>query len=99
MSGVCLRGGEDLYLTIRRFDITLSGVMKRATVYFEEDLHKALKLKAVESETTLSDIVNEAIRHTIQEDLDDLQDIESRKGEGEVSYEVFLKQLKKRGQI
>jgi hypothetical protein len=73
--------------------------MKRATVYFEEDLHKALKLKAVESETTLSDIVNEAIRHTIQEDLDDLQDIESRKGEGEVSYEVFLKQLKKRGQI
>jgi hypothetical protein len=73
--------------------------MKRATVYFEEDLHKALKLKSVESETTLSDIVNEAIRHTIQEDLDDLQDIESRKGEGEVSYEVFLKQLKKRGQI
>jgi hypothetical protein len=74
-------------------------VRKRATVYFEEDLHKALKLKAVESETTLSDIVNEAIRYTLQEDLDDLQDIESRKGEGEVSYEVFLKQLKKSGQI
>lgn len=73
--------------------------MKRATVYFEEDLHKALKLKAVESETTLSDIVNEAIRYTLQEDLDDLQAIESRKGEGEISYEAFLKQLKKRGQI
>lgn len=73
--------------------------MKRATVYFEEELHKALKLKAVESDATLSDIVNDAVRYTLQEDLDDLQDIESRKGEGEVSYEAFLKQLKMRGQI
>lgn len=44
--------------------------MKRATVYLDEDLRKALKLKAVESESTLSDMVDDAIRYTLQEDLD-----------------------------
>lgn len=73
--------------------------MKRATVYFEEDLHKALKLKAVEAELSLSDIVNQAVRYTLEEDLEDLVDIEARKGEGELSYEAFLKELKSRGQI
>ena len=73
--------------------------MKRATVYFEEDLHKALKMKAIESESSLSDLVNQAIRYTLEEDLGDLEDIEARKGEGEISYEAFLKELKRRGQI
>jgi predicted HicB family RNase H-like nuclease len=73
--------------------------VKRATVYFDEDLHKALKLKAVESDSSLSDIVNRAVRYTIQEDLDDLLVIEDRKKEGTISYESFLKELKSRGQI
>lgn len=76
-----------------------AGAMKRATVYFEEDLHKALKMKAIESDSSLSDIVNQAIRYTLEEDLDDLESIEARKGEGEISYETFLKELKSRGQI
>jgi len=53
--------------------------MKRATVYFDEDLHKALKLKALETESSLSDIVNQAVRYTLKEDLDNLSDIETRK--------------------
>lgn len=73
--------------------------MKRATVYFDEDLHKALKIKAIESDTSLSEIVNRAVRHTLDEDLGDLLDIESRKNEGTISYETFLKELKSRGQI
>jgi hypothetical protein len=73
--------------------------MKRATVYFEEDLHKALKMKAIESDSTLSYIVNQAVRYTLEEDLDDLEAIKARKEEGEISYEAFLKELKSRGQI
>jgi len=68
-------------------------------VYFEEDLHKALKMKAIESDSTLSDIVNQAVRYTLEEDLDDLEAIKARKEEGEISYEAFLKELKSRGQI
>jgi Ribbon-helix-helix protein, copG family len=73
--------------------------MKRATVYLDEDLHKALKLKAIESESSLSDIVNQAVRYTLEEDLSDLTDIETRKKEGTLSYETFLQELKSRGQI
>lgn len=68
-------------------------------MYFEEDLHKALKMKAIESDSTLSDIVNQAVRYTLEEDLDDLEAIKARKEEGEISYEAFLKELKSRGQI
>jgi Ribbon-helix-helix protein, copG family len=73
--------------------------MKRATVYLDEDLHKALKLKAIESDSSLSDIVNQAVRYTLEEDLDDLIAIETRKKEGTLPYETFLKELKSRGQI
>jgi hypothetical protein len=73
--------------------------MKRATVYLDEDLHKALKLKAIESDSSLSEIVNQAVRFTLEEDLGDLIDIEARKKEGTMPYETFLKELKSRGQI
>ena len=73
--------------------------MKRATVYLDEDLHKALKLKAIESDSSLSEIVNQAVRYTLEEDLDDLIDIKTRKKEGTISYEIFLKELKSRGQL
>ena len=73
--------------------------MKRATVYFDEDLHKALKLKALESDSSISEIVNLAVRDTLDEDLGDLLEIKKRQNEGTVSYESFLKQLKSRGQI
>lgn len=73
--------------------------MKRATVYFDEDLHKALKMKAIESDSSLSEVVNMAVRQTLDEDLGDLLTIEKRKGEGTISYETFLKKLKSRGQI
>ena len=68
-------------------------------MYLEEDLHKALKLKAIESDSSLSEIVNQAVRYTLVEDLEDLVAIEARKNEGAVSYETFLKELKSRGQI
>jgi len=73
--------------------------MKRATVYFDEDLHKALKLKAVESDSSISEIVNNAVRDSLDEDLGDLLEIKKRKNEGTISYEAFLKKLKSRGQI
>ena len=56
-------------------------------------------MKAIESDSSLSDIVNQAVRYTLEEDLDDLIDIETRKKEGTLPYETFLKELKSRGQI
>jgi len=73
--------------------------MKRATVYFADGLHKALKIKAAETDSSLSDIVNDAVRMVMEEDLDDLSAIEARKNEAPVSYESILKELKNRGQL
>lgn len=73
--------------------------MRRATVYFDDNLHKALRIKAVESDRTISDLVNDAIRLALEEDHEDLAAIRDRKDEVPISYESFLKELKSRGQI
>jgi hypothetical protein len=73
--------------------------MKRATVYFEEDLHKALKLRSAESATTLSDFVNEAVKNALAEDLEDLESFRDRKSEPSVDFETFLRSLKKHGKL
>ena len=73
--------------------------MKRATVYFEDDLHKALKLKAAEASSSVSELVNQAIREALSEDLDDLQAFRDRENEPTMDFETFLKRLKSDGRL
>ena len=47
---------------------------KRATVYFDADVHRALRLRAAACNRSISDMVNEAVRMTLAEDVDDLID-------------------------
>ena len=72
---------------------------KRVTVYFNPDLHKALKLKAVETSRSLSDLVNEAVREALAEDAEDLNAFEERADEPLISYEEMIKELKQDGRI
>ena len=51
---------------------------KRATVYFDPELHRALRLKAVETERSISELVNEAVKLTLAEDAEDLAAFEER---------------------
>jgi hypothetical protein len=73
--------------------------MKRATVYFEENLHRALKLKAAEASSSISDLVNEAVKEALAEDLEDLQTFRDREYEPTLNFESFLKTLKSDGRI
>ncbi len=73
--------------------------MKRATVYFEDDLHKALKMKAAEASSSVSDLVNQAIRESLSEDLDDLQAFRDREAEPTMDFETFLKSMKSDGRL
>ena len=73
--------------------------MKRATVYFEEDLHKALKLRSAENATTLSGFVNDAVKDALAEDLEDLEAFRDRESEASVDFETFLRGLKKNGKL
>lgn len=72
---------------------------KRATIYIDPDLHRILKLKAVETSRSVSDLVNDAIRHDLSEDQEDLNAFAERVKEPTVSYETLLKELKKDGKI
>ena len=72
---------------------------KRATVYFDPDLHKALRLKSVETSRSVSDLVNEAVREALLEDAEDLAAFEERVKEPLVSYEEMVKRLKKDGRL
>ncbi|NKE69212.1 CopG family transcriptional regulator [Candidatus Manganitrophus noduliformans] len=72
---------------------------KRATISFNSELHKALRLKAEETDQSLSDLVNDAVRKSLAEDAEDLAAFEKRAGEPNLLFEDVLKQMKKRGQL
>jgi plasmid stability protein len=73
--------------------------MKRATVYLDPKIHRALKIKAVQVSRSISDLVNEAIRNSLSEDFEDLEAFESRLNEPNLDFEYVLKDLKASGKI
>ena len=72
---------------------------KRATVYIETDLHRALRLKAIEVEQSVSDLVNDALRRSLREDAEDLASFEERAHEKSLPFDLAVKKLKARGRI
>jgi len=74
-------------------------VTKRATIYLEQDLHHALRIKAAEVRSTISDLVNTAVRDALFEDAEDLAAFEERSHEPDLPFEEVLKDLKKRGKL
>jgi len=77
----------------------MSTVRKRATVYFDPVIHRALKIKAAETARSVSDIVDDAVRRELAEDEEDLRAFETRAQEKTVSFEKVLKDLKAHGKI
>jgi len=72
---------------------------KRATVYFQADIHKALRLRAAANDRSVSDLVNEAVRVSLAEDSADLSAFDRRKKERRTSFESFVQGMKRRGLI
>ena len=72
---------------------------KRATVYLDADLHRAVRMKAVEIEKSVSDLVNAALRQSLAEDADDLAAFRDRAKEPNLDFEAVLKDLRRRGKL
>lgn len=77
----------------------MPSVPRRATIYLESALHRALKLKAVETDSSISELVNEAVRNSLAEDLEDLAAFEERKDERTIPFEEVLKELRRDGRL
>jgi len=75
------------------------GTQKRATVYFDPALHRALRLKAAETDCSISDLVNDAVRQALAEDAEDFEAFEAREHETEYTFEDVVRDLKRRGKI
>jgi hypothetical protein len=73
--------------------------LKRATVYFDPSLHKALRVKSAQTEQSVSDLVNSAVRQSLAEDADDLAAFDARAKEPNLAFEDILKDLKRRGKL
>ncbi len=88
-------------LTLKRHNIIMVVMpqLKRATVYFDPSLHKALRVKAAHTDRSLSDLVNAAVRQTLSEDAEDLAVFADRAKEPALSFEDVLKDLKRRGKL
>ena len=77
----------------------MPNLSKRATIYFDPAIHRVLKVKAAETSTSISDIINNAIRRELLEDEEDLRTFKERVAEPTISYEKLIADLKKDGKI
>jgi len=72
---------------------------KRATVYFQPEVFRVLKIKSAETEYSLSDLVNDAVARSLREDAIDLEAFEERNNEPLTPFEEVVRKLKKDGRI
>ncbi len=77
----------------------MSNLSKRSTVYFEPDIHQALKMRAASSHLSISDLIHEGVRLLMHADQEDLAAVSERANEPEISYEDLLNDLKSHGKI
>ena len=77
----------------------MRSLQKRATVYFDSELHRVLRIKAAETDQPISKIINDVVRRSLAEDAEDLAAFEQRKNEPNLSFEAVVKDLRKRGKL
>jgi hypothetical protein len=77
----------------------MTNLSKRSTVYFEPHIDQALKIRAAMTQLSVSELIDEAVRHLMNEDHEDLKSVSNRIAEEEISYEALLEDLKSNGQI
>ncbi|HET7371080.1 MAG TPA: CopG family transcriptional regulator [Gammaproteobacteria bacterium] len=77
----------------------MSDLSTRSTIYFDPDIHRALRLKAASTHRSVSEIVNETLRNALRDDQEDLAAFDERVAEPTVTYEALLNDLKANGKI
>jgi hypothetical protein len=77
----------------------MESTQKRATIYLDPMLHKALKLKSMETSKSISALVNQAVRDAFVEDAADIAAYEERIDEPVISFSEMVKRLQQDGRI
>ncbi|MBM3298052.1 MAG: CopG family transcriptional regulator [Candidatus Aminicenantes bacterium] len=77
----------------------MSDAKKRVTIYLKPEYHRALRVKAAETEYSVSALVNAAVNQALFEDAVDLDAFEKRAREPFIAFEDVVKTLKRDGKI
>jgi len=77
----------------------MSELTKRSTIYLNPEIHKALRIKALETSRSMSDLINDAVKEALAEDAEDLTAFEERKDDPLISYEEMVKRLREDGRL
>ena len=77
----------------------MADLSKRSTIYFDPAIHRALRLRAASAQTSVSELVDEAVRQMMRDDQEDLAAFAERAAEPEMSYEALLADLKQHGKL
>jgi hypothetical protein len=72
---------------------------KRTTIYFDAEIHRALRVKAALLDVSISDVVNRAVKQLLAEDLEDISAFDERKDEPNLDFEDVVKALRESGKI
>ena len=72
---------------------------RRATVYLDADLHRALRVKAAETDQSISDLINTAVRLNLAEDAEDLTAHRTRSKEPSIDLGKVLSDPRRRGKV
>lgn len=77
----------------------MGAATRRATIYLDSQIHRALRLKSAETEKSISELVNDAVRMSLSEDADDLASFEARSSEPVLRFEDVVRDLRRRGRL
>jgi hypothetical protein len=64
---------------------------RRTTIYFDPEIHRALRLKAAVTERSISELVNEAVGLAVGEDAEDLEIFAQRRNGPHLSFDDVVK--------
>jgi hypothetical protein len=77
----------------------MGAAAKRSTVYLDPTVHRVLRIKAAETDRSISELVNEAVKMSLAEDAEDLAAFEERAAERSVSFEKVVRDMRRRGKL
>ena len=73
--------------------------LNRTTVYLNPKVHRALKVKAATTDSSISQLVNRAVLEVLKEDVIDLKSFRKRAKEPVRPLEKVLAELERDGQL
>ena len=70
----------------------MSNLSEKTTIYLNPNVKRFIRHKAVAEDRSVSDVINDQFAEML-EDLDDIKEIDKRRGEPSIPFENVLKEL------